>query len=157
MSIKQFKTYLHSEGLYSGNINNFQDDEFISAIKKLENNISNEIKRINKTAPDNIASGIIWNGASLNTTVEDVKYAFNLIKGAQAKIDTFDMEEFQEHPPVEVKVVPSKEDKAIETGDPAESQQIGLLQETIPKKALNMDDRFLSFSILNAAAKKNYY
>lgn len=154
--IIEFKNYLKSLGKYSGDINSSEpDNDFISEIKLLENELSDAIN--NKSI-----IGLIWQGNKINpqTSVADVTAAIDILKkkgllksaknrmsfnkSAQATVDTFNVEEYMDSPPSATKTVLTADETNIEHGDPANSQQIGKSVVELPKTA-SMDDRIIEF------------
>ena len=73
--IIDFKNYLMSLGKYNGEINSEADNEFITEIKLLEEELA---EAIDNKAP----IGLIWQGNKINpqTSVADITEAFNILK-----------------------------------------------------------------------------
>ncbi len=67
-------------------------------------------------------------------------------KGAQATVDTFDVEEYQEAPPSAMKPHLTMDDTGIEAANPDDSQQQGRTQQQIPASLASIDDRVIEFS-----------
>ncbi len=137
-----FQEFLSSpEGfsLYSGPKNGFVNEQFISAIKRLEEMIAEKI--------DNVAvKGQIWAG-KLNTTISDVKEAVSLLKTAQICMDEMN---FDEEKPIHQRFVMTQEEKQLDTQDPATQQQNNLENVHLTKN-FTIDDRIIElFNLLHA-------
>lgn len=159
--ILSFKNFLHKNGLYNGDITDpMPDDQFVAAIRNLENSITTQLRSVSPTAAT--LQGVIWQGDHINpkTSVEDILKAIQLIerlkrkKVGQATVDTFDVEEYQTQQPVAVKPNPTQDDYGLETGDPLDTQQIGIFRQKIPSelpvtgKEQTMDERIFGLTDL---------
>jgi len=149
VSVIDFKKYLASNGRYSGTINSELDESFMLAMRKLEYDLSDMLSKVGMVSDNVLVGMILTKSGEIKTSVADIEASFNLIKKAQATVDTFDVEEFQTQTPIATKTVPTRDDTGIETGDPLDTQQIGKLEQKLPKKLpeehspLSMDERIL--------------
>lgn len=130
--VYSFKQFLTASGLYSGPLNNNIDNEFVRSARRLEEILHEELLSVVSSAPS--MRGLVCRAdGSINTSVEDIMRALQLIKSAQdATVDTFDVDEYQHQMPLGLRPAPSGEDMAGQVGDVLESQQIARMQETVP-------------------------
>jgi hypothetical protein len=145
--IIEFKKYLKSMGMYSGDVESEDtDQDFIAALQNIE-------KQLAKDVGNDAFIGLIWQGNGINpqTSPEDVSAALNIAKKKKKSskrtawhkfgqsLDTFDVDEYQENGPAATKFVPTADDMGLETGDPFESQQIGKQFQFLPKSKKRLE------------------
>ena len=141
-NIKDWQVFLSSKGLYQGPKDGIPNDQLKNAVKIAENKLSKDVPTIKNI--------IIKNNEIQNILVHDYVQAEKIIENKKAEL--FVKQQINKYAqgapegilpiepvPLAVKWAPTQEDTLINTGDPTESQQQGLLANETPKKALDSD------------------